>query len=124
MKVLYLIRGLPGSGKTTLARRLTDSFFEADQYFERPLGYAFDPAGLPAAHALCQANTETAMLCGVLVIAVSNTFSQQWEMEPYRVLADKHGYTVQELTMTGPLRANVHGVPPEAIAQMRDRWER
>ena len=125
MRTLYLIRGLPGSGKTTLAKRLTDQVFEADQFFEQPDGtYQFDRESIGRAHASCQWNTETAMFAKVPIIAVSNTFTQHWEMQPYIDLATLHGYTVQEITMSGPLRPNVHNVPDEAIARMRDRWER
>jgi len=125
MRTLYLIRGLPGSGKTTLAKQLTDQVFEADQFFEQPDGtYRFDRASLGEAHAWCRARTESAMQDEKSIIAVSNTFTQHWEMGPYIGLAALYGYQVQEITMSGPLRPNVHGVPPEAIARMRDRWER
>ena len=51
---LVLIRGLPGSGKTTMARVLAlvgYEHHEADHYFERDGAYKFDPADLPKAHA-------------------------------------------------------------------------
>ena len=52
---LILIRGLPGSGKTTLAKQLLTDFqakhFEADMYFENHAGeYHFNPMQLPQAH--------------------------------------------------------------------------
>ena len=125
MRTLYLIRGLPGSGKTTLAKRLTDQVFEADQFFEQPNGtYRFDRALIGSAHNACQQHTEAAMQRDEPIIAVSNTFTQHWEMGPYIGLAALYGYQVQQITMSGPLRPNVHGVPDEAIAHMRDRWER
>ena len=33
--ILYALRGLPGSGKTSFAKSLNLNFFEADQYFEK-----------------------------------------------------------------------------------------
>lgn len=135
MNTLYLIRGLPGSGKTTLANRLTGSVFEADQYFVHPdscqcetcgahgTGYHYDPTLLSLAHGQCQGNVQTAMLCDTPVIAVANTFTQQWEMAPYRALAQTYGYTVIEVTMSGPVHPNVHGVSSAVIQTMRDRWE-
>ncbi len=32
-KMIYLVRGIPGSGKTTFAKQLTQNVFEADHYF-------------------------------------------------------------------------------------------
>lgn len=45
-------RGLPGSGKSTVARTLAPVVTEADQFFVRPDGsYGFNPALLGRAHA-------------------------------------------------------------------------
>lgn len=123
MKTLYIIRGMPGTGKSTLAHKLTDTVFEADQYFETPSGYVFEPVKLPDAHAQCQFGVHGAMERGVEVIAVSNTFSQKWEYAPYLLFARSHGYRVVELTMTGSSYGSVHNVPEETLQKMRNRWE-
>lgn len=52
---LIIIQGLPGSGKTTLAKEVSSQFnipyFEADQYFEDKDGnYNFNPKYLHSAH--------------------------------------------------------------------------
>ena len=47
-KVLYLVRGLPGSGKSTFAKKLVHSDFlvcEADKYFMVNGEYKFDVKG-------------------------------------------------------------------------------
>ncbi|XP_043747992.1 NEDD4-binding protein 2-like 1 isoform X3 [Cervus elaphus] len=55
-KHLYLLRGLPGSGKTTLARQLQHDFpraliFSTDDFFFREDGaYEFNPDFLEEAH--------------------------------------------------------------------------
>jgi len=50
-----LIRGLPGSGKTTMAKKIEGfEHFEADQYFEKDGSYEFDPSELNSAHEECQ----------------------------------------------------------------------
>jgi predicted kinase len=124
---LYLVRGLPGSGKSTIARMIApDANFCADSWFgvAEGGGYArpFNPAELPQAHAACQKGVEEAMQYGEAVIAVHNTFVRQWELDPYRRLAETHGYTVTEITCVAD-HGSVHEVPAEAIDRMRAGWE-
>jgi hypothetical protein len=44
-------------------------------------------------------------------------------MKPYLQLALEYGYRVVEVTLSGPLFPNIHGVPEETIQKMRERWE-
>ena len=123
-QTLYIIRGLPGSGKSTKGEALTPGrCFAADDFFYLLGGgtYAFDPRRLGEAHAHCQASVEAAMRDGGHV-SVANTFTQRWEVKPYRVLARRYGYTVQVIHMTEDY-GSVHNVPAAAIARMRERWE-
>lgn len=122
---LFLFRGLPGSGKTTLAKMILDSandMFAADDYFEKSGAYVFNPALLPEAHEECRNNVENAMLNKRKRIVVHNTFSMRWEAEPYFALAKKHGYNVFVLECQNDY-GNVHNVPKESIQKMIERWE-
>jgi len=57
-------------------------------------------------------------------IAVSNTFTQEWEMKPYFELAEKYGYTVFVTIIENYHNGkNIHGVPDDKLKQMRDRFE-
>lgn len=119
---LVLIRGLPGSGKSTMAKTmLGHCHFEADQFFMRGGEYNFDPARLKDAHEFCQNGAELALQSRRDVV-VSNTFTRKWEMQPYLDMAAKYGASVRIIIADGNYK-NVHGVPDEAIKKMRDRWE-
>ncbi len=124
-KTLFLVRGLPGSGKSTLAKKLCPRLVvEADTWFVNEDGeYHFNPEELPKAHRYCQTLTLDAMRNQEHTIAVANTFSQVWEMEPYFELADKYDYTVNIIECQNEF-GSVHGVPKETIQAMKDRWER
>lgn len=121
---LLLIRGLPGSGKTTMAKKYAQAGYvhcEADQYFEVDGEYRFDGGKLRAAHDDCLRRAIAAMDAGRSVV-VSNTFTRLWEMEPYLKAAKKRGINARIVEATGNW-PNVHGVPADAIERMRARWE-
>ncbi len=137
---IILVRGLPGSGKTSLAhlmldRRLmpTTNLYCADDFFVNEDGeYIFDPTKLPQAHAQCLGKVTERVKHETWWnhVVVHNTFTQRWEMEPYIRLAEETenrlvvvnvfdgGLTDEELAAR-----NTHGVPVEAIARRRDRFE-
>ena len=133
MKELLLLRGLPGSGKSTLAKTLVGHDFlicEADQYFMQDGEYKFDAAKLYNAHEYCRNMVEIYMKDSLLneqfyrQIAVSNTFTQEWEMEAYYKLAEKYGYRVYSLIVENRHGGvNEHGVPADKLEQMKNRFE-
>lgn len=123
-KKLYLIRGICGSGKSTFAKSLGISHVEADMYFvDSETGeYKFDATKLKDAHEFCRKKTELWMN-KLLDIAVSNTFTQEWEMEPYYDLAKKYGYKVFSIIVENRHNGiNEHNVPEETINKMKARF--
>jgi len=57
-------------------------------------------------------------------IAVSNTFTQEWEMEDYYKLAEKYNYKVVSLIVENRHGGkNVHGVPEDKLEIMKNRFE-
>ena len=134
-KVLYIVRGLPGSGKSTFAEKLVGSDFlvcEADKYFiDKETGeYNFDGSKLKDAHKYCQDLVETYMKDSLVndqfyrEIAVSNTFTQEWEMKTYFELAEKYGYMVFTVVVENRHNGkNVHGVPEDKLEIMKNRFE-
>lgn len=124
MNRLYIIRGLPGSGKSTLAKILAgDHTSEADQYFidEDTGEYQYNPALVRQAHEWCQNNIRHYLKSNFPVVAVSNTFAQKWEYEPYLAMAKEYGYEVFIIVCQNDF-GNIHNVPEEAIERMRKRW--
>ena len=125
---LFIIRGLPGSSKSTYARQLLaegkiQAHFEADMYFEHVTTgqYIFDPTKLGSAHRWCYEMTTQALEEGKSV-AVANTFTTHKEMKDYVNFAKDSGYDLQIIVRTGNY-GSIHGVPEEAMEKMRNRWQ-
>jgi len=120
--MLYIIRGLPGSGKTTLAQRMSAgsiAHYEADMFFELD-GYQFDASKLKQAHEWCYRQTEKQVIEGNDVI-VANTFTRLREIQPYVEMAEGYGEFVTIITCTGNFRS-VHDVPETTIDKMKARF--
>lgn len=124
---LVLIRGVSGSGKSTLAKQIKNwnintVWLEADAWFyENDEGvYKFVPSEVPRAHGWCQNRARANLEIGQRVI-VSNTFTREFELEPYIKMARFLNATVliiDVLTQFG----NVHGVPMEMIEKQKARF--
>ena len=125
---LYLIRGVPGAGKTTFAnmlnsRLLVDRVYEADQWFYEYDGiYKFDATKLSDAHEQCQRNTRKALSEG-LSVAVSNTSCTEWEVGIYEVIAAEYGADFVSIIVENRHgNQSVHGVPDEKVEQMKRKF--
>ncbi|WP_093271114.1 ATP-binding protein [Vibrio xiamenensis] len=119
---LILIRGLPGSGKSTQAQSLGLTHYEADMYFVDAQGqYRFCADQLPNAHRWCQTEVERSLAAGESVV-VANTFVQRWEIKPYAKLAKRYGVSLEVRECSGQFN-NIHGVSDETIQNMKKRWQ-
>ena len=138
MKELILLRGVSGAGKTTVAEMFfrlgaappedfMDSvyIYSADDYFINPTTgeYRFDLSLLKDAHRLCQSSVEGAMKDVMEHIVVHNTFTEEWEMQPYFDLALYYGYRVSTLIVENRHESkSTHNVPDEVIEKQRKRF--
>ncbi|TRZ47868.1 MAG: ATP-binding protein [Dehalococcoidia bacterium] len=119
---LNIFRGLPGSGKSTIAAKYAGPLFEADQFFMEAGQYKFNPSKLKEAHSACRRSVEDAMKEKIPTINVANTNTQLWEVQSYLNLAEQHGYDVELIHVKGDW-GSAHNVPEEAIQSMAARWQ-
>lgn len=152
MNILYLARGIPGSGKSHRALELAGGdeslIHSADKYFVREGVYTFDLAQRGNAHAQCRDGALAAIARRDPVVIIDNTNVTVKEMKPYALAAFEAGYSVEiaEPTSEWWLRdvkpacltkdpaliaqaadllsvKNVHGVPLETLRAMMGRWQ-
>ncbi|XP_021118089.1 NEDD4-binding protein 2 isoform X2 [Heterocephalus glaber] len=135
--VLVLLRGLPGSGKSFLARSLQEDnpsgvVLSTDDYFYINGQYQFDIKYLGEAHEWNHNRAKEAFEKKISPIIIDNTNLQAWEMKPYVALSQKHKYKVlfrepdtwwkfkpKELA-----RRNIHGISKEKIIRMLEHYQR
>ncbi len=123
-KVLFIIRGLPGSGKSTLANAICKRVFSSDMFFEKDRNYNFDASKIKESHQWCESQVEATMKQGIEMIAVANTFTEEWEMSPYFEMVDKYGYQVHSIIVENRHGSkNIHGVSDEKVELMSDRFD-
>ncbi|XP_014107116.1 PREDICTED: NEDD4-binding protein 2-like 2 isoform X1 [Pseudopodoces humilis] len=135
-KLLLLLRGLPGSGKTTLSRVLLGQSHDGivlstDDYFRQQYGYSYNAAQLGDAHEWNRKRAKQAMEQGKSPVIIDNTNTQAWEMKPYVEVALEKGYRVEfhepdtwwKFDPEELEKRNKHGVTREKIAQMLERYE-
>lgn len=143
-KVMVLMRGCPGSGKSYQATNILSKcyknanvnnfIFSADQFFTDKLTgrYQINLSKLPKAHEWVFQNVQKAVQHEVTPIIIDNTNTKVWEMEIYLKLAVNNGYWIEILEPITEwawdsnqlVKKNKHYVPYNTIISMINRYER
>ena len=124
-KSLIIVRGLPGSGKSTFVELLGNvQVCTADDYHMVDGKYDWKPENVGTAHLKCQEKCEKLMKAGTPKIAIANTSTTVSEMSPYYGLASKYGYKIFSIIVENRHGGtNIHNVPDTTLQKMKNRFD-
>ena len=139
-KQFILMRGLPGSGKSTKAEELAGEHgqvFSTDDYFclNKDQEYRFDGNLLGKAHQWNQRRSYEAVKAGIPVIVIDNTNTTIREMKSYAThieLAQRMGYEVRieepktewAWDVEELFKKGTHNIPKKHLHKMLHRYVR
>jgi tRNA uridine 5-carbamoylmethylation protein Kti12 len=149
-KFCIIMRGIPGSGKSTTARFVASSvapyafrdknrtlvfgdhqavIHSTDEQFTSDDGvYIFDGNKIALYHNYNYRNFVESIELGIKCVIVDNTNTTAWEYEKYEKFARKAGYIVSVMKMPVPtieesMSRNTHGLSRDVIEKMIKRWQ-
>lgn len=132
---LYVLRGLPGSGKSRVAQKLAQRpntvVCTVDDYFCVDGKYVFDPYKLQEYHERNFERARSFMAEGKNIV-IDNPNILKCIYRPYVFAASRYGYSVVIRTIGQPkdpeswhtcFLRNIHDVPKSAIRRMGEQFE-
>jgi predicted kinase len=139
-KKLIIMRGLPGSGKSTKARELAGSsgvIHSTDNYLIDPSTgkYRFDPMKIAEYHEMNLKSAIRSMKDNISPVVIDNTNVQKWHYQKYIDAAIENGYDVEVVAIDptnysesdihelAERQKRTHNVPKEVIVDMLNKWE-
>lgn len=117
---LVIVRGWPGSGKSTLVKRLFSDMhhFEADQFLYKKDGtYHYTPGRGVKAHESCRLAVRKLLMSKESVV-VSNTMPSAKALHEYLKVAYTMGAKVAIIECRGKYK-NIHGIPESKMHDLR-----
>ena len=122
MSKLTIVRGLPGSGKSTYVKRHFNCLhLENDMFFVKDGKYDWDGHKVDYAIMWCTDTCRHALTMGMDVV-VSNTFTKKRYINVYKAIAEAHGADFEVIRCTGDF-GNVHNVPKYILENMKKGFE-
>lgn len=123
-KVCVIARGTSGSTKSTFAEYLqyihtfgnpngSTVICEADSFMYEGDEYVFKPEKLGMAHNKCREKFEKALEGDANLVICSNTNTREFDVNTYKDLADKYGYTTFVVVLENRGTTDIHNVPIE-----------
>ena len=134
---MLILRGLPGSGKSSLVGRIRKTYPQAevcsaDAYFTHADGsYQYDRDKIKEAHIFSQEKAEALCRDACNLVIVDNTHVKRWELQPYLNIATKFRYSVVILEPQTPwakdpeqlAMRNSHNVKANVIRKKLKEWQ-
>lgn len=122
-KTLYIIRGIPGAGKSTLGSQLTENCVSADNYMVNEAGeYEFNPNRLKECHDKCFSEVRRLLHRNKETVAVANTFKAEWEYLRYIFLGLSYGYDIIGIDVASAHKS-IHGINGEAVLRFEASFQ-
>jgi len=137
MVKMFILRGLPGSGKSTYAKAIKEKLMkagvhenevvicEADDFFMKKqpdgsLKYEWDGNQVALAYAECQKKAEEGIVEGKYVI-IANVNPSASDLQIYLDMANRHNAEFKVFRLMNSFQ-NLHGVPPEKMEKYAARF--
>ena len=137
-KHLIILRGLPGSGKTSYIKHVIEendvvnyTICSAFYHFKEGLVYKYNPRQLPQAYNSCWKDFLEALDTQSTYIFVNNPNAEKWEYENYIFLGRKFGYTIEIVEIDCPgsgyidyfQKRSRHNIPIHTVKAIGEKWE-